>query len=121
LRDKGHTEDVEYYLKWSGDITRLPLIGYLCIVGGIKGTKSNPMNATAQMLKRHPVVIAIYLLITFYCIGVTIMAFYYYDHFKHRAGEGVQEGGGLIFLGDIGMFLFGGLFFLVCGCFGGSL
>ena len=44
------------------------------------------------------------------------MAFYYYDHLKHRAGEGVQEGGGLIFLGDIGMFLFGGLFFMVCGC-----
>ena len=93
-------------------------MGYLTDGFRIKGNQLKPMKAVIQLLKRHPVIITFYLIITFYCVRVTLNIWRFYDYMRQQPNIGGHAAGAgtAIWAEDIGMFLFGGIFFLVCGC-----
>jgi hypothetical protein len=75
------------------------------------------MNAAFATIKKHPIVLAFHLIITSYCVWVTVNTWHFHDYIRQHPGiSGVAEGGEGISFQSIGMFFVAGIFFLICGC-----
>jgi len=75
------------------------------------------MNAAFATIKKHPIVLTFYLIITSYCLWVTVNIWHFNDYMRQHPGiSGVSEGGEGISFQSIGMFFLVGIFFLICGC-----
>ena len=75
------------------------------------------MTAILQLIKKHPVALALYCFYTAMCCRMTALDWEFHAYMKQHPGvSGIAAGGEMAAWRCIGNFFIGALFFLICGC-----